>query len=118
MRTRASANNPPSLPKSRNTGVDGDPSRPRHEDRGTETSQDNKLQAPEQSPPLTHARVLGRYMMAPTTYDPDTYDPNAPPSRTPEPEPHTPESYAVWGRERFGEEWYELRETMLRERNI
>ncbi|KAI2465325.1 hypothetical protein F4781DRAFT_438927 [Annulohypoxylon bovei var. microspora] len=38
-------------------------------------------------------------------------------SRTPSPEPDS-ERYAAWGREHFGEEWYELRNTMLQERNI
>ncbi|KAI0883514.1 uncharacterized protein GGS22DRAFT_190173 [Annulohypoxylon maeteangense] len=38
-------------------------------------------------------------------------------SRTPSPE-IDPESYATWGREHFGEEWYRQRSIMLNERNI
>jgi hypothetical protein len=57
-------------------------------------------------------------MPVPQTYDPDTYDPDGRMPRTPEPEPYDPEAYAAWGRKHFGEEWYELRKTMLQERNI
>ncbi|KAK3371642.1 hypothetical protein B0T24DRAFT_530639, partial [Lasiosphaeria ovina] len=69
-------------------------------------------------PQQPYAYVLGREMLVPQTYDPDTYDPDGPVPWTPEPEPYDPETYAAWGRKHFGEEWYKLRETMLRERNI
>ncbi|KAK2673743.1 hypothetical protein RAB80_011286 [Fusarium oxysporum f. sp. vasinfectum] len=36
---------------------------------------------------------------------------------TPEPEPYDPETYSAWGRKHFGEEWYQLRKSMLEERN-
>ncbi|KAK0708510.1 hypothetical protein B0H67DRAFT_496202, partial [Lasiosphaeris hirsuta] len=51
-------------------------------------------------------------------YDPDTYDPDGPVPWTPEPGPYDPKTYTAWGRKHFGEEWYKLRETILRERNI
>jgi protoporphyrinogen oxidase len=34
---------------------------------------------------------------------------------TPEPKPYDPETYGAWGRKHFGEEWYEYRNTLLRE---
>ncbi|KAI0185579.1 hypothetical protein EV127DRAFT_396591 [Xylaria flabelliformis] len=65
-----------------------------------------------------YARVLGREILIPRTFNSETYDPDAPPPGTPEPESHTPERYAAWGRDHFGEEWYKQRERMLQERNI
>ncbi|KAK2810290.1 hypothetical protein FQN50_003021 [Emmonsiellopsis sp. PD_5] len=35
---------------------------------------------------------------------------------TPEPEPYDPETYVAWGRKHYGEEWYELRNALFRER--
>ncbi|KXX78216.1 hypothetical protein MMYC01_205056, partial [Madurella mycetomatis] len=72
----------------------------------------------EMGPEQLYAYVLGAEMLVPQTYDPDTYDPDGPVPWTPEPEPYDPKTYAAWGRRHFGEEWYKLRETMLRERNI
>ncbi|KAH8746081.1 hypothetical protein F5883DRAFT_585880 [Diaporthe sp. PMI_573] len=69
-------------------------------------------------PQQLHAEVLGTEILVPQTYDPDTYDPDGPVPWTTEPEPYDPTTYATWGRKHFGEEWYNLRETMLRERNI
>ncbi|KAH6630540.1 hypothetical protein B0J18DRAFT_488317 [Chaetomium sp. MPI-SDFR-AT-0129] len=74
-----------------------------------------EVKMPQQS---YYARVLGEVMLVPQTFDFDTYDPEAPVPGTPEPEPYDPETYTAWGRKHFGEAWYELRETMLRERNI
>lgn len=34
---------------------------------------------------------------------------------TPEPKPYDPETYGAWGRKHLGEEWYERRNTLLRE---
>src|SRR6478735_6610319 len=56
-------------------------------------------------------------MLVPLTYDPDTYDFDARMPWTPEPEPYDPETYSAWGRKHFGEEWYQLRKSMLEERN-
>ncbi|SCO86483.1 uncharacterized protein FRV6_10610 [Fusarium oxysporum] len=63
------------------------------------------------------ALVLGREMLVPLAYDPDTYDFDARMPWTPEPEPYDPETYSAWGRKHFGEEWYQLRKSMLEERN-
>ncbi|KAG9499707.1 hypothetical protein J7337_008166 [Fusarium musae] len=63
------------------------------------------------------ASVLGREMLVPRTYDPDTYDFDARMPWTPEPEPYDSETYSAWGRKHFGEEWYQLRNVMLEERN-
>ncbi|KAI1196651.1 hypothetical protein F5X97DRAFT_344429 [Nemania serpens] len=57
-------------------------------------------------------------LLVPRTSHYDSYDPNAPLPGTLEAESHTPERYAAWGRNRFGEEWYNQRETMLQERRI
>lgn len=57
-------------------------------------------------------------IIVPRTFHYDSYGPNAPPPGTPEPESHTAERYAAWGRNYFGEEWYNQRERMLRERRI
>ncbi|OAA37864.1 hypothetical protein NOR_06941 [Metarhizium rileyi] len=64
------------------------------------------------------ATVLGHDMVVPQTYDPATYDPDWQVSWTPEPEPYDPKTYAAWGRKHFGEEWYQLREMMMAERNV
>ncbi|KIH87766.1 hypothetical protein SPBR_04836 [Sporothrix brasiliensis 5110] len=37
---------------------------------------------------------------------------------TPLPDPFDAETYWAWGRKHYGEDWFELRETMLRERNF
>ncbi|KAF2254383.1 hypothetical protein BU26DRAFT_537213 [Trematosphaeria pertusa] len=68
--------------------------------------------------PQLYAMVEGEQMLVPQTYDPDTYDPDGRRPWTPEPEPYSPEIYSAWGRKHFGEEWYQLRKTMLEERNI
>jgi len=68
--------------------------------------------------PQSYVMVEGEQMLVPQTYDPDTYDPDGRMPWTPEPEPYDPETYTAWGRKHFGEEWYQLRKTMLEERNI
>ncbi|KAK3326540.1 hypothetical protein B0H66DRAFT_163613 [Apodospora peruviana] len=67
---------------------------------------------------LVWVRVIGERMQITQTYDPDTYDPDSRMPWTPEPEPYHPETYAAWGRKHYGDDWYEQRKTMLRERNI
>lgn len=51
--------------------------------------------------------VSGKEMLISQTYDPDTYDPDGRMPWTPEPEPYDPETYEAWGRQHFGEDWYE-----------
>ncbi|KAI1080580.1 hypothetical protein F5B20DRAFT_589304 [Whalleya microplaca] len=34
---------------------------------------------------------------------------------TPEPKPYDPETYLAWGRKRYGEEWYEYRNSLIQE---
>ncbi|KAH8889935.1 hypothetical protein GQ53DRAFT_651494 [Thozetella sp. PMI_491] len=84
---------------------------------GHETG-DPKSQETEIPAPYLIPVEEGEQMLVPQTYDPDTYDLDGRMPWTPEPEPYDPETYAAWGRKRFGEEWYELRKTMLEERNI
>lgn len=54
----------------------------------------------------------------PVTYDPDTYDYQHPVPGPPDPKPYDVETYEAWGRERFGDEWLELRRIMMKERNF
>ncbi|KAI0856923.1 hypothetical protein F4860DRAFT_528684 [Xylaria cubensis] len=72
----------------------------------------------EPEPSQMYARVLGREILITRSFPAETYDPDAPLPGTPEPESHTPEKYAAWGQNRFGEEWCKQRERMLQERNI
>lgn len=83
--------------------------------RATDDPQSEEMETPA---PQSWALVLGEQMLVPRTYNPDTYDPDGRMPWTPEPEPYSPQTYAAWGRKHFGEEWYELRKTMLEERNI
>ncbi|KAF5962593.1 hypothetical protein FBULB1_14009 [Fusarium bulbicola] len=86
----------------------------------TNNLNDNARQAdkPQNEEGDTHyALVLSRGMLVPRTYDPDTYDFDARMPWTPEPEPYDSETYSAWGRNHFGEEWYQLRKVMLEERN-
>lgn len=53
----------------------------------------------------------------PSTYDPSTYNYHQPVPGTPDPEPYNREAYEAWGQEHFGDEWLDLRQTMLRERD-
>ncbi|GAP89463.1 putative macrophage mannose receptor 1 [Rosellinia necatrix] len=84
------------------------------------TSLRDSTQIPAQQAPVPkyYVYVLGKEMMIPQTYDPDTYDPEGRMPGTPEPELYDPETYTAWGKKHFGDEWYELRERMMRERNI
>ncbi|EFX01801.1 hypothetical protein CMQ_8267 [Grosmannia clavigera kw1407] len=55
----------------------------------------------------------------PQPFDPDTYplDGKQPGSLAEPPlEPYDPDSFVQWGRQRFGDAWFELRTTMIRER--
>ncbi|KAM7210729.1 hypothetical protein V8F06_013891 [Rhypophila decipiens] len=79
-----------------------------------ENSQNEELEI---GPQQSYARVLGTATWVPQTYNPDTYDPDGRLPGTPEPEPYDAETYSSWGQKHFGEEWYKLRETMLRESN-
>jgi hypothetical protein len=54
----------------------------------------------------------------PLTYDPNTYDLESPIPGTPPPEPYETETYEAWGRERFGDNWLELRRRMIDERSL
>ncbi|KAK0646164.1 hypothetical protein B0T16DRAFT_458113 [Cercophora newfieldiana] len=105
----------PSLPNCNDPDDDRGPSRFIPKPDEVEHTQEKELEAVPQQP---YAYVLGREMLVPQTYDPDSYDPDGPVPWTPEPEPYDLETYAAWGRKHLGEEWYKLRETMLRERNI
>ncbi|KAK0628686.1 hypothetical protein B0T17DRAFT_614569 [Bombardia bombarda] len=109
------ADGAPSLPNCNSPDDDRRPRRFISKPDEVEHTQEEELEMVPQQP---YAYVLGREMLVPQTYDPDTYDPDGPVPWTPEPEPYDPETYAAWGRKHFGEEWYKLRETMLRERNI
>ncbi|KAI1161955.1 hypothetical protein F5B18DRAFT_413393 [Nemania serpens] len=66
----------------------------------------------------SYVMVLGEQMLVSQTFDPDTYDLDKRMPCSPALELYDPETYASWGREHFGEEWYELRKTMLEERDI
>ncbi|KAI1178843.1 hypothetical protein F4777DRAFT_575495 [Nemania sp. FL0916] len=94
---------------------------------GTQESQDHGDQNQSQShqrlgtdtlTPKMYAHVLGREVVVPISFCSNSYDPDVPPPGTTAPESQTPERYAAWGRDHFGEEWYQQREKMLRERNI
>ncbi|KAM4067315.1 hypothetical protein HRG_001289 [Hirsutella rhossiliensis] len=37
---------------------------------------------------------------------------------TPEPEPSDTDNYTAWGRKHYGDDWYEQREVMLKERDF
>jgi hypothetical protein len=54
----------------------------------------------------------------PQRHDPNAYHPNKRRPWTPEPEPYDPDTYVAWGREHFGNDWYQQRKEMLQERNI
>ena len=90
----------------------------KHSNTGPRPDQMEDSQSPETPVPQVRAMVIGVEMQMPRTWDPETYDPEKRMPWTPEPEPYDPETYAAWGRKHFGEEWYELRKTMLEERNI
>ncbi|KAK0703515.1 hypothetical protein B0T26DRAFT_744314 [Lasiosphaeria miniovina] len=90
-----------------------------HESKGMSHAADEPQSEEMETPaPHLYASVLGEEMLVPQTYDPNTYDPNGRMPWTPKPEPYSPETYAAWDRKHFGEEWYNLRKTMLEERNI
>ncbi|KAK3366660.1 hypothetical protein B0T24DRAFT_596574 [Lasiosphaeria ovina] len=59
-----------------------------------------------------------RLLEIPPTHDPDACGPDGRGLWTPEPDPSDPDTYTIWGRKHFGDDWYERRKTMLQERNI
>jgi len=114
-RRGAASKSPRSVEAAAGTPPRRDADAPERDDRDAAET-DGAQQEPKAPPP--NALVLGVPMWVPQTFDPDTYNPDGQRPRTPEAEAAEPESYSAWGRERFGNDWFEQRRTMLQERNI